>query len=320
MARWQEYHTPSTLAEALALLADYGAGARVVAGGTDLILEMQQGHAPTEPPAALVDVTRIAGLDSIDEQGDCIVIGAAVTHAQVEASELLRAHAAALVESCGVVGGPQVRNVATLGGNVAHALPAADGTIGLLAMGAQAQVATWAPSTPTSAESRLSGPDDVYTEWVPLLALFAGPGRNTLAPGQLIVGFRFGHRAPRSGSAFDRIMRPQGVALPILGLAANVEVDADGRRATRATIAIGPAGPIPFRALHAEAALCAAPDVADADALESALNAVLAAAHTEVAFRSSRHRASRAYRAEMLDVLLRRVLTRAIARARADLD
>lgn len=325
MALWHEYHTPTTLADALALLARYGASARIVAGGTDLILEMQQGHTPHDPPAALVDVTRIAGLDTIREEGEQILIGAAVTHAQVEVSALLRAHAPALVESCGVVGGPQVRNVATLGGNVAHALPAADGTIGLLAMGAQAQVATWAPALDGAtvalinggapgSEGALDAQANVHTEWVPLLALFAGPGRNTLAPGQLITAFRFARRAPRSGSAFDRIMRPQGVALPILGLAAAVELAADCRRAMRATIAIGPAGPVPFRALQAEAALCAAADVSSAATLE----AVLAAAHAEVAFRSSRHRASRAYRNEMLDVLLRRVLARALARAGED--
>jgi carbon-monoxide dehydrogenase medium subunit len=106
-------------------------------------------------------------------------------------------------------------------------------------------------------------------------------------------------------------MRPQGVALPILGLAARLTLDADCRRATDATIAVGPAGPVPFRARQSEAALCAAPDA------EDALEAVLSAAHGEVAFRTSKHRASRAYRDEMLDVLLRRVLTRALERARA---
>jgi carbon-monoxide dehydrogenase medium subunit len=308
MALWQEYLTPTTLAEALEALAHYGAAAKVVAGGTDLILEMQQGHTPVEPGqpyAALVDVTHIAGLDAIQVDGVHLVIGAAATHAQVEASDLLRAHAAALVESCSVVGGPQVRNVATLGGNVAHALPAADGTIGLLAMEAEAEIATWAPEQAGR----------VQRAWLPLTALFAGPGRNTLESGQLITAFRIAKRAPRSGSAFDRIMRPQGVALPILGLAAQVQVEETGRRALRATIAVGPAGPVPFLAHGAEAALCAARDLSGG--LEEALAGVLVAAHAEVAFRTSKHRASRAYRDEMLDVLLRRVLTRAIGRARS---
>jgi carbon-monoxide dehydrogenase medium subunit len=301
MAHWQEYYRPISLADALAILAYHGAAAKVVAGGTDLILEMQQGQPPAEPVAALVDVTRVEGLDAIAERDGMLWIGAAVTHAQIERSALLRRHATALVESCSVVGGPQVRNVATLGGNVAHALPAADGTIGLLAMGAEAQVVTFAPA--------LDG--GLRSDWAPLSDLFAGPGRNTLQHGQLIAGFRIPLLEPRSGSAFDRIMRPQGVALPILGLAARLTLDADCRRATDATIAVGPAGPVPFRARQSEAALCAAPDA------EDALEAVLSAAHGEVAFRTSKHRASRAYRDEMLDVLLRRVLTRALERARA---
>ena len=142
-------------------------------------------------------------------------------------------HGTALAESCGVVGGPQVRNVATIGGNVAHALPAADGAIGLLALGAEAQICTLAE-------------DRVRCEWRPLLSLFAGPGQNTLMRNQMVGAFRFPVIAPGQASAFDRIMRPQGVALPILGVAVKLTLDETGRRVQKAAIAIGPAGPIPF--------------------------------------------------------------------------
>lgn len=291
---WQEYLLPTTLDEALTLLDRYGDQASIVAGGTDLILEIQQGHAPS--PAILVDVTRIESLAEIREDGAWITIGAAVTHAQVESSPLLRHHATALVESCGVVGGPQVRNVATLGGNVAHALPAADGTIGLLALDADVQVCSWVDG-------------GVVQEWQPLLSIFAGPGKNNLRVNQMIGAFRVPARAARSGSAFDRIMRPQGVALPVLGLAARLQADASGTSIEDATIAIGPAGPIPFRAAKAEAALRAAPRFDEA-AIESAIHA----AQTEARFRTSRHRATQDYREELLPVLLRRVLERAYKR------
>jgi carbon-monoxide dehydrogenase medium subunit len=296
--RWQHYFTPASIADALALLHEHGAGAQIIAGGTDLILDMQQGNSHGAP-AALVDVTHIMGLDQINEQDGWIVLGAAVTHAQIEQNPLLRQHASALVESCGVVGGPQVRNVATLGGNVAHALPAADGTIGLLALGAEAQVSTWQA-------------DGAQSQWQPLLSLFAGPGRNTLAAGQMISAFRVPMLQARTGSAFDRIMRPQGVALPILGLAARVQVDEARVRVVDATIAIGPAGPIPFRALHAEAVLTGAATFDSA-----VIDTTIAAAQAEVQLRTSKHRASRAYREELLPVLLRRVLQRAFARATA---
>jgi CO/xanthine dehydrogenase FAD-binding subunit len=296
--RWQQYFTPASVADALALLHEHGANAQIIAGGTDLILDMQQGSGHSAA-AALVDVTHIAGLDTISEQDGWIVLGAAVTHAQIEQNPLLRHHASALVESCGVVGGPQVRNVATLGGNVAHALPAADGTIGLLALGAEAQVSTWQADGPAA-------------QWQPLLSLFAGPGRNTLTSGQMISAFRVPLLPARTGSAFDRIMRPQGIALPILGLAARVQVDETRTRVIDAAIAIGPAGPIPFRALHAEAVLTSA-----AAFDENVIDAAIAAAQGEVSLRTSKHRASREYREELLPVLLRRVLQRAFTRASA---
>lgn len=296
MSRWQNYHSPHSLDEALTLLHDYGDQARIVAGGTDLILDMQADAA--EFVEALVDVTAIAGFDAIHMDADGrIVLGAGVTHDQIEHSPLIRAGGACLVESCGVVGGPQVRNVATIGGNVAHALPAADGTIGLLALGAEVQICSWSAT-------------GYECEWRPLLAIFAGPGRNTLAHDQLLSAFRFRPTADGEGSAFSRIMRPQGVALPVLGLAARLHLDEGRRRITAAVIAIGPAGPIPFRATDAEDVLTRAP-IFD----EAAIAAAVAAAQAQAKLRTSKHRASAEYRHEMIDVLLRRVLPGAFQRA-----
>lgn len=296
--RWQAYHTPQSVDEALALLTQYASRAQIVAGGTDLILDVQQGNHTA--PQALIDVTAIRGLDQISEDAGWIVIGAAATHAVIEVNPLIRRHGMALAESCSVVGGPQVRNVATIGGNVAHALPAADGTIGLLALNAEVQVCTW---------------NGAATEctWQPLLSIFAGPGKNRLAANQMIAAFRFPVRAPHSGSAFDRIMRPQGVALPILGVAVQVRLDETGQRAVAASIAVGPAGPIPFRAAESEAILLNAPALDD-DVIEAAV----AAAQRQAELRTSKHRASKEYRHEMIAVLLRRVLPRAIARAQTD--
>jgi len=294
--RWNEYRTPATLADALTVLARHGERARIVAGGTDLILDMESGHAP--PVDVLVDVTRIPGIGDIQQVGDWIVVGAGVTHAQIEASTLLRRHATCLTESCGVVGGPQVRNVATIGGNVAHALPAADGTIGLLALDAEVELCTLADG-------------QVDRRWQPLLSIFAGPGRNNLGHHQMLSAFRVPTIANGEASAFDRIMRPQGVALPVLGLAAWLRLGADGRKIDAARIAIGPAGPIPFRATEAEAILTAAPAFD-----ESVLTAAIAAAQDQAQFRTSKHRASKEYRHEMVGVLLGRVLGKAYTRAR----
>ena len=295
MSRWQAYYTPHTIDEALAALVRHEGRAQIIAGGTDLILDIQQeNHAA---PEALVDVTAIVGLNEIWEAEGWVYLGAATTHAQIEASDLVRTHGTALTESCGVVGGPQVRNVGTLGGNVAHALPAADGTIGLLALGAEVQVCTLTA-------------DGLACAWQPLLAIFAGPGKNNLAANQMLAAFRFPILQPRQASAFDRIMRPQGVALPILGLAAKLTLDEALVRVVAATIAIGPAGPIPFRATAAEQVLIGAAQI-DADVIEAAV----AAAQAQAQLRTSKHRATQEYRHEMVAVLLRRVLGKAVARA-----
>ena len=294
--RWQAYHTPQTIDEALSLLAEYGSNAQIVAGGTDLILDVQQGNHAA--PQALVDVTTIRGINEIRQESDWIVIGAAVTHADIEQDPLVRRHGTALAESCSVVGGPQVRNVATIGGNVAHALPAADGTIGLLALGAEVQVCTW---NGTATECT----------WQPLLSIFAGPGKNTLASNQMIGAFRLPVASAHSGSAFDRIMRPQGVALPILGVAVQIVLDGARRRAVGATIAIGPAGPLPFRAAESEAILLTANLLSD-----TAIASAITAAQRQAEVRTSKHRATKEYRHEMIAVLLDRVLPAAIDRAR----
>ncbi len=293
MRRWRAYHTPTTVAEALSLLHQHKDKARIIAGGTDLILDMEAEH--TAAPDVLVDVTKITGIDRIAQEDGWIVLGAGITHTQIESSPLLHAQARCLTESCGVIGGPQVRNVATLGGNVAHALPAADGTIGLLALEAEVEIAAHGGS---------------HT-WQPLLSIFAGPGRNRLAPDQMLHAFRFRPIEARAGNAFDRIMRPQGVALPVLGIAARVRLDADLRRVEDVVIAIGPAGPTPFRASGAEEALTAA-KVFDDTAVENAI----AAAQAQASLRTSKYRASQEYRREMIGVLLKRVLQAAVERAR----
>jgi len=262
-------------------------------------------HAPL---VALVDVTTIRHLNEIRKEEGWIVLGAAATHSDVEANPLVRRHGAALAESCSVVGGPQVRNVGTLGGNVAHALPAADGTIGLLALEAEVQVCTLADE-PADGPADGEPHGEVVSTWQPLLSIFTGPGKSNLRDNQMLSAFRFRTLQPRQGSAFDRIMRPQGVALPILGLAAQVRLDPTLQQVAAATIAIGPAGPIPFRATDAEAVLTSAPFD------EALLEAVIDAAQAQAQLRTSKHRASQEYRHEMVAVLLRRVLTRAVSRA-----
>jgi len=289
MVYWQNYYLAHSIPDALQALTACDGPARLIAGGTDLLLDLQQGRHP--PLDTLVDITAIPEMRLIELRGGELFIGAGVTHSQIVASPLLAAHAPALVEACGLIGGPQVRNVATLGGNVAHALPAADGAIALLALNATAEITT------------LGG-----ARRLPLIELYRGPGLSALEPRrELLSGFYLATRQSGQASAFQRVMRPQGVALPVLNMA--VWLQREGDLLTNVRIAVGPAGPKPVRARAAEAVLRGRPF--SPAHLKPALEALLA----EVQLRTSPHRATATYRRRLSGVLLESVLTRAWQRA-----
>lgn len=291
----EAYLIPETLEEATALLTRYQGRARVVGGGTDYFVDEAHNGAPV-----LIDVTRLRGLREIREEDGYVFIGCGVTHAQIAASALLQQSGTALVEACGQIGGPQVRNVATLAGNIAHALPAADGTLALLALGGEIQVAWHAEG-------------ELRAEWWPLARAFKGPGQSAVdSTRQIIAAMRFKPTGAGEASAFARVMRPQGVALPIMGVAARLKFDAEGR-IEAAAIATGPAGPVPFRAVQTEAFLIGR--MLDEATLDEAAQVLLGEVHV----RTSPHRATAAYRRAVLPVLLRRALTQCATRAQRTL-
>lgn len=289
MILWKDYHLAHSIEDALETLWNAPGPARLIAGGTDLLLDLQQGRHP--PVHTLVDVSAVPEMTSIELRREKLFIGAAVPLNRVVLSPLVQEHAEALVEAAGLIGGPQVRNTATLGGNVAHALPAGDGTIALLALGAQAEIA---------------GGSGIYRS--PLEDLYLGPGRSRLATQEeLLVGFYLPIRSKNEGSAFQRIMRPQGVAIAILNLAAWIRRRGDVILDVR--LAIGPAGPIPRRSNEAEHVLRGkkmSPEVR-----EKAVGSLLA----EASFRTSPHRATAEYRKHMAGVLLENVLETAWQRS-----
>jgi carbon-monoxide dehydrogenase medium subunit len=291
MSYWKNYHVAQDIADALQALTAAQGEVCIVAGGTDLLLDLQQGrHAPVD---TLVDVTRVSEMCLLEIRQDRLFIGAGLPLNQVIASPLVLEHAQALYEAASLIGGPQVRNTATLGGNVGHALPAADGTIALLALDAQAEIA--------SRDGR---------KLLPMAQLFAGPGQSALDPrGELLVGFHLALRQPGQASAFRRVMRPQGVAIAILNVA--VWLQRAEERLADVRIAIGPSGPTPRRARSAESVLRGSQ--VDAAALQRATEALL----SEARFRTSPHRATAEYRRQMAAVLLRETLETAWSRAQS---
>jgi carbon-monoxide dehydrogenase medium subunit len=290
MICWNHYHTPHSIDEAIALLERYAGRAQVIGGGTDLLLEIQQGRKP--PVEAMVDPSRITGLDQISMDREHIVIGCAVTHSRIVRDPRIIRHGTCLVESCGVIGGPQVRNVGTLAGNVAHALPAGDGTVGLLVLDGEIEIS-----------------DSAGSRWIALAESFVGAGISAVDHHRsLLSRLRFRPCGPLQGSAFFRVMRPQGVALPMISMAACLRLD-ENHTVESARVAVAPAGPVPCLSKEAVDALLGRPACEETfrDASESALRSLQ--------LRSSKYRASREYRQEMVRSHLPRVLELAARRA-----
>jgi CO/xanthine dehydrogenase FAD-binding subunit len=298
MAGWKHYHTPHSIDEALDLLHQHAGNARIVSGGTDLLLELQQGHRPVQE--ALIDVTHIAEMRQITRRDDLYVsIGAAVTHTQIVDSALLSDRATCLVESCGVVGGPQVRNVGTLGGNVAHALPAGDGTVSLVALDASAEIVK-----------------DNERRWVNIREMYHGPGQSLIDPTHdLLLGFRVGLCRQNEASAFKRIMRPQGVALPVLGCAIWLRLS-EAYTIEAMRICLAPVAPTPTRLAKTEAVLIGM-EADNEAAVQMVVTEACKAARAEINPRTSKYRATAEYRHEMAEVLICRALSLAIERAKS---
>ena len=288
MTIWKDYQLTYSLTEAVEAYHLAEKPVRFVSGGTDLLLDIQQGS--NSAMKTLIDLNHIDEMQAFNITGDQIFIGAAVPVSLITHSPIIKENAMAVSEATGLIGGPQVRNSATLGGNVAHALPAADGMISLVAMNATAITYSRA------GYSRKN-----------ILELFTGPGISALANDEILVGFEFPTRKSGEGSAFDRVMRPQGVALPILNIAIWLRRNGDVIEDIR--IAFGPSGPTPTRALLVE-------DVFRGNKLnEETISRAKTIVTESVKFRTSRMRATAEYRYHLALALLEKVVKVAWIRA-----
>jgi carbon-monoxide dehydrogenase medium subunit len=279
-----DYARPASLAEAVALLVDHGPGARVLAGGTDLVIRLRDGSAS---PGLVVDVKRIPELAAgIRAEGGTLVIGALTTMTEIAAHPLVRHDLAALAEAAAVVGSVQIRNRATLAGNLCNASPAADTAPALLVHGAVVVAAGRAGQ-----------------RRVALDEFFVRSGVTTLMPGELVVAVEI--PAPPDGriaSAHERRTRRRGHDLASVTLAAGVD------RAGVTRIAYGSVGPRPLLRVDTTGVL------ADRGASPEAKAAVFEGIFADASPSAGSMRAGPEYRLAMLRVLGRRALTTALAR------
>ncbi len=228
------YIRASTVSEAVVLLNDPGVRSRPLAGGTDLLLLAR--HEPTLCDR-VVDISLIPDLHRIYRDGGCVVIGAAATFNEVVESALVAETAALLVDACRQVGATQIRNMGTLGGNVANAAACADSLPALVCLDALARVIT----------------PEGEREW-PVSELVRGPNRTIIPPGGLLVSLRYPAPLPGSRSAFIKLGRRNAMAISRLTVAALGRLDEAGRIA-EARLVPGSATPRICRFSTVEASL-----------------------------------------------------------------
>lgn len=278
-----EYERPTGLDDAIALLADPSADARLLAGGTDLIIRLRDGSIR---PRTVVDLKRIGELDrEIREDDGDLRIGARTVMTDIAADERIRRDYQALAEGAAVVGSAQIRNRATLAGNICNASPAADTAPALLIYGARVVVA---------------GP--AGTRVVPIDEFFVRSGVTMLAAGELVMAIELPRPAIRQGAVHVRRTRRRGHDLASVTLACAVLGDGVTR------LAYGSLGPRPVLVIDETGILAdpAAPDLAKMQRLETLFAGASPSARSI--------RASPEYRLAMLHVLGLRAVGTAIAR------
>jgi len=278
------YLRPDTLDEVIAILGEHGAAARLLAGGTDLIVRMRLGHVR---PAVVVDVKHVRDLNAeIVRNETGLRIGAGVTMTMLVEDSRVRQLFPALVEAAAVVGSIQIRNRATLAGNICNASPAADTVPALLVHGAVANVV---------------GP--AGSRGVPLTEFFTGPGRTVLSRGELVQSIDLSFPQVPTGAAFGRITRRRGVDLATINLCGLVTAAGESR------FAFGAVAPTPILSVDSSGLL--GDRVVDEASRTEALRLLTAPARP-----ISDVRGGRDYRLAMLDVMTRRTWTKAIERLR----
>jgi CO/xanthine dehydrogenase FAD-binding subunit len=283
------YTAPSSLDEAVGLMAAANGNGRILAGGTDLLVQMRAGVAS---PGLIVDVKKIAEMMTISESGGAYRVGAAVSAAVIGEHAKLKKAWPGVVEAINLIGSKQVQGRASPGGNLCNASPAADSVPALVAAGAVVTV---------------QGPKGRRD--IPAEKIAAGPGKTTLERGEIVVSFSLPARAPGSGDAYLRLIPRTEMDIAVVGCGVSLTLAKDGT-CTAARVSLGAVAPTVLLVDAASKALIGSK--LDAAALEAAAAACRAACKP-----IDDKRGTIVYRTKIAGVLLKRATTIAAERARS---
>ena len=282
------YEAPKTLEAAVSLLAGASGQARLLAGGTDLLIQMRGGRVE---PELLVDIKNIPEMTSIVAEDGVYRFGAAVPCMALVEDKAFSKAWPGVADGANLIGSIQVRGRATVGGNLCNASPAADTVPALIAAGATA---------------RIVGPNG--TREVPVEDIATGPGKTSLAKGEIVASFLLPKRAPRSGDAYLRFIPRTEMDIAVVGAGINLTLDEAGV-CTHARVSLGA---VAARALLVpEAAAALIGTKVDADALKRLAAAVSAACRP-----IDDKRGTKEYRIKVAGVMARRAAQIALDRAR----
>ncbi len=280
-----EYKTPRTAEEAVELLWKAGGKAKLIAGGTDLVIGLRN---EDQAPPLLIDPTRIEELRKIEEKNGKISIGAAVTHSEIASSSLVKKYGGILSDAASKIGSPQIRNLGTIGGNIVNASPAADTIPPLMVLNAMGRV--------VSREGEKE---------VPLSELFKGPYESNLKPYELLAQITFQKLSPAMRSGFIRLARRGAMAIARMSVAVVLKMESEERRIEDIRIAVGSVTPTPQRMPEAEVFLKG--ESPDEEVLQKASLKI-----SEAMVRQSGIRPSTSYKRPVMEALFLRAMKKAL--------
>jgi CO/xanthine dehydrogenase FAD-binding subunit len=281
------YVEAKTIEEACSLLSQYKGEARVIAGGTDLLVAMKMRQVT---PNYVIDLRMIPDLDYIYfADGEGLRIGALATLCDIESLAVIRERFPVLADAASKIANPQIRNMGTIGGNLCNAAPSADMAPPLIGLGAEVKI------------KGLKG-----ERVIPLEGFFVGPGESALQIGEILTEIRVPSPSPRTQALYLKLSARTAIDIAVVGVAAVVTLDSKGTRVTDVRIVLGAVAPTPIRAHQAEGIIKGG--AIDEHVIERASQAA-----ADEAKPISDVRGSAIYRKEMVKVLTKRAIRQLVA-------